>query len=77
MRLKPIKKYFWEIDLEKLDVQQYKQYIIERILDIGDEQAIVWLQETFSKEDIKEVLRRSRRLSSRSLNYWRLVLQEK
>lgn len=77
MRFKPIQKYFWEIDLEKVDMRQCKQYIIERILEMGDERAIRWLRKNFSPREIKETLRKSRRISSRSLNYWHLILQEK
>lgn len=77
MNLKSIRKYFWDINIAKLDIRKYKGYIIERILEMGDEEAIYWLKKNFSREDILQTIQKSRRISHPSLNYWNLILGKK
>ena len=50
-----IKKYFWDTDFERLDLQKNKEYIISRLYCYGDLKAIKWIKETYSKEDIKKL----------------------
>ncbi|PIX31227.1 hypothetical protein COZ61_00930 [Candidatus Berkelbacteria bacterium CG_4_8_14_3_um_filter_33_6] len=69
-----LKRYFWDIDFSKLDPDKYSTYVIERILDLGDVDAIKWLFDKYSKYEIKETVKNTRRLSKKSLNYWLIVL---
>lgn len=69
-----MKKYFRDTDFDELDIKKHKKYILERILDIGNNQAVDWMQKNFSKDEILEVLKSSRRISKKSLNFWNLVL---
>lgn len=71
---KHLHKYFWDTESQKLDIKKYKFYIIERLLEMGDDEAIKWLNKNFQKKDFGEVLQKSRRISNRSRNYWNLVL---
>ena len=34
---------FWDIDPARLDLQENKDYIIERTLEFGDDKAVKWL----------------------------------
>lgn len=70
-----LKKYFWDLDPAKLDLTLHQNYIIERILDMGDELAVAWLRKTYSKDEILEVAKKSRRLSPKSKNFWKLAAQ--
>jgi hypothetical protein len=65
---------FWDSDASRLDLQENKQYIVDRILELGDEKAVSWLFLNYSRSDIREALRRSRNISRKSHNYWTLVL---
>jgi hypothetical protein len=67
-------RYFWDVDAARLNVQRYRQFVIERILEFGDMPAIRWVRQTFGDEAIKNVVCRSRRLSRRTANFWRLIL---
>lgn len=69
--LKPI---FWETDLDKIDIQQNKVYIIERVLEFGDKSAVNWLLATYSLSDIKKALEESQSISKKSRNFWEIVL---
>lgn len=69
-----LKPYFWEIDFSRLRLPQRQTYVIERVLEYGDDQAIHWLKQTFSPETIADVVRNSRRISSNTANLWALVL---
>ena len=74
-RLPPeLHRYFWDTDPKKLDINKYRQFVIERILEFGDEHAIRWLRKNFGDEAIKEVVCESRRISRRTANFWRLIL---
>lgn len=72
-----LKKYFWDVDFNKLDKEIYASFIIERILEEGDEKAARWMRDNFDLEQIKNVLYNSKNLSLKSANYWQLILNLK
>lgn len=69
-----LKRYFWDVDFATLDPDKYSTYVIERLLDIGDIDATAWLFKTYPKNDIKEIVKNTRQLSKKSLNYWLTIL---
>jgi len=69
-----LKKYFWDIDFEALDYENYSRYTIERIFEYGDKQAINWMLKNFSRSQIICALQKSRGLSGKSANFWALIL---
>lgn len=71
---KQLEKYFWDTEPKKLDIAKYKFYIIERLLEMGDEKAVAWLKKTFKQKEMFAVLQKSRKISGKSRNYWNLVL---
>ena len=68
------REFFWDTDPARLDLQQNKQYVIDRILELGDEKAVVWLFSIYSRSDIRKALQRSRNISKKSTQYWKMVL---
>ena len=70
----PFRRLFWDIDTETFEPTAFPQYTIERILELGDEQAVRWLWSLFTAETIATALRNSRQLSPRSANFWALML---
>lgn len=69
-----LKQYFWDIDFKKLDPQKSPVYVIERILETGDDKAVHWALKNFDKTLIKSVVRKSRALSPVTANFWSLLL---
>lgn len=67
---------FWDIDLDILNPKEHVSYIIERVLDFGDEEDVCWLFSTYPKEVIKETLEHSRStIHAKSKALWNLVLR--
>ena len=66
-----LKKYFWDTEFEKLDLEKNKRYIISRLYCYGDMKAIKWIKHTYTNKDIKEVAKKSRNLNPLVANYLR------
>ena len=62
-----LKKYFWDTEFEKLDIQKNKRYIISRLYCYGDLKALRWIRENY----IEDVARNSRNLKPLVANYLR------
>ena len=69
-----LKKYFWDVDFDKLDGQKYSLYVVARLLDKGNQKAINWLLDNYPQELIKKILLTRRGLSPKTANFWALVL---
>jgi len=65
---------FWDTDFDYLRVPGHERYIIERVLEYGDDSAIGWLWHTFGPAAITDVVQRSRKLSRNTATLWALVL---
>ncbi len=63
------RKYFWGDDLNELNWQDHQQYIVQTLLERGDVEAIAWLFQQLSKEEICEIVGKVR-LSPKSRNFW-------
>ena len=72
-----LKQYFWDVDFEKLDYTKYPKYVIIRILEYGNEKAISWMKNIFSRRDIVDALISTRELTEKSANFWAVVLDVK
>ena len=64
---------FWDVDVTVFDPSEFPAYTILRVLELGDQDAVLWLRATFSEDQILKVLRTERRLSRKSANFWALV----
>ncbi len=69
-----LRALFWDTDFDHLCVEGHERYVIERVLEYGDVPAVRWLMNRFSKEQIAETLRRTRRLSPKSAYFWASIL---
>ena len=69
-----LRPLFWEVDFGQLRVQGHERYVIERVLEYGDDEAIRWLYHTFGPHAIAKVVQRSRKISRNTATLWALVL---
>ena len=69
-----LKKYFWDVEPEKINLKKNKVYVLRRILNYGDGKAVAWMYNNFKKSEIKNILCGFRGYSQKSANYWALIL---
>jgi len=72
---KSLHAFFWDADPSQIDTRKNKAYIIERLLELGDERAVHWLFSTYSLEEIRRVLNNSRSLFPKSRRFWEIMLE--
>ncbi len=64
---------FWDTDPQKLDIQKHAKYIIERIMDLGNENEARWMRRYYSQSLLAEVVKKSRTLGSSSRTLWTVL----
>ena len=64
---------FWDTNLGTFDPAAHPAYTIARVLEYGRDEDVAWLASTFSREEIRSVLRSDARLTRRSATFWALV----
>jgi hypothetical protein len=67
-----VKEFLWDINLETLSTEKHYKFIIERVLEFGDEEAMKWMIKTYTKEQIIEVLTSSKRISPKTGGFYAL-----
>ena len=68
-----LKQFFWDTNFNNLDYKKHPIYIIERLLEFGDEKAVRWVWQTFSKKQIRETVCTSRVISKKTASFWSLI----
>jgi hypothetical protein len=68
-----LRAFFWEVDADRFDPHEYRDYVIGRILELGNDTAVAWMKSTFTEEQIKKVIREDRHLSPKSATFWALM----
>ncbi|MDP2586961.1 MAG: hypothetical protein Q8P32_04305 [Candidatus Komeilibacteria bacterium] len=63
------KSLFW--DVAKVDTRKNEKFIIERILNYGDEEDFSWALKIYGDKKVKAALLTSRALDNKSLSFWR------
>ena len=62
---------FWDTDPKKIDPKKHARYVIERILKLGDLDDYHSMRNTYSVEDVKNVIMKKRvDLDPKSLYFW-------
>jgi hypothetical protein len=61
---------FWDTSLSKIHIKRNARYIIERVLEFGNMDAIEWLQKVYPLQTIIDVLNMSRIITEKSRNFW-------
>lgn len=63
---------YWDARLEEIKLKENARYVIERVLQYGDLDALNWLQRVYPSEKILDVIFISRTLTEKSKNFWRI-----
>ncbi|MBI4128309.1 MAG: hypothetical protein HY459_04575 [Parcubacteria group bacterium] len=64
---------FWDVDPKTIDLKRHARYVIERVLDFGNDKEVRWLWKTYSRDQIREVVATSRVLHNQSRALWKLL----
>lgn len=64
------KPYFWDVDFNTLSLENNPQFVLKRLLDFGNLNAIKWVLKNFTKKDIANIILKSRDLSPKTMNFW-------
>ncbi|MBU0701118.1 hypothetical protein KKE26_07505 [bacterium] len=65
-----IKRLFWDVDRDSVDVEKHCFYIISRIIDYGNIDDIKWMKNTYTDEKIKEIICKKKGISKKSAYFW-------
>ena len=73
------KKYFWDVDFDKLDLNTQKNFVLERLLDYAAFDSFYWIFKTFSNSEVKSLLdnKGKQSLSRNSYLFWGEIAKEK
>jgi hypothetical protein len=69
-----LRSLFWEVEFSDVQLSSHKRYVVERILEYGDDRSIAWLRRHVAPNDIAEVVKSSRAISPNTASLWALVL---
>ncbi|NCN87281.1 MAG: hypothetical protein COZ34_02290 [Candidatus Pacebacteria bacterium CG_4_10_14_3_um_filter_34_15] len=68
-----VTKYFWGDDLAQLSWEKHQKYIMQTLLEKGNQESISWLFSKMNKQNIlKQIL--ELKLSPKSKNFWKIYL---
>ena len=63
------KKYFWDVNIERLDVEFSRRLIIERVFTLGSVKEMMLVIDYYGEEEIKKVLTGLNYIDRKSLNF--------
>jgi len=67
---------FWDTNPKLIDTKKHAAYIIERVLEFGNDKEVCWLWNFYRPSLIKKVINNSRSLSPKTISLWRLLLNK-
>jgi len=72
-----LRRYFWEYDPAQLRWNGNRQFIVARLLEVGGLDAVRWLLDHMSVEELRTFLvqRRGRGIAPERLRFWELILE--
>ncbi len=66
----PFSQYlFWDAQVEDIDLQKNKRYVIERVMTRGKMEDFKMLLTLYSREEIKEELKKSKELDPKTRHF--------
>jgi len=63
---------FWDTSVQNIHIKKHARSIIARILELGDVDAVQWMQMVYPGTKIIEVLLTAQNLSNKCRNFWKI-----
>lgn len=73
VKIKFRRSLFWDADPKTINPQKHAYYIVERILDFGNDEEVRWMWRTYPVRFIRRVAATSRVLQPKSRSFWVLM----
>lgn len=64
---------FWDVDPKTIDPKKHARYIIERVLDFGNDREVRWMWRAYPNRLIRDVVKTSRVLHPQTRALWELL----
>lgn len=71
---KSLHTFFWDVDVAKLDPKKKPYFVINRLLDKGDIEAVRWVKKTYSRQQIADAFLKLRDFNAKVGAFWGLYL---
>ena len=68
---------FWDVDPKTIIPKKHARYIIERIMDFGNDAEVRWMWKEYPKPLLADISKKSRVLRPETKSLWRLLSQPK
>ena len=68
---------FWDTNPKNINTRENAVYVIERILEFGNDKEVRWLWQFYKPSLIKKVVGNSRSLNAKTKKLWELLLRER
>ena len=72
-RLKLNKDLFWDVKISDIDRQKNKEFVVGRILNLGDIDDYKIANEFYGKKHFQNIAKKVPWLDKKSLNFWSLI----
>ena len=66
---------FWDVDPKTIDPDKHARYVIERIIDFGNDSEARWLYAAYPHTLIRDVVERSRSIQPRGRALWKEMVK--
>ena len=67
---------FWDVNPDNIDLEKNARYVIERVLEDGNDEEVREVWHKYGKHGIAIVARESKTLTPRSRTFWMLMTQD-
>jgi len=64
---------FWDVNPKTINPKKHARYIIERIMDFGNDAEARWMWKKYPRSMLRDVVKRSRSLNPKSKSLWKLL----
>ncbi len=70
-----LRPFFWDVDIGNISIVESARFIIGRLMEHGDENAVRFLLKTYRQDQLIDALKMSRAVSRRSRTFWQVFLE--
>ncbi|MFO7447767.1 MAG: hypothetical protein R6W90_15485 [Ignavibacteriaceae bacterium] len=72
------KKYFWDSDFNKLNLKEYENFILGRLMLYGDVKSIRFILKSYTRKKVESYFIKKGKfvLDRKSYNFWKILIDE-